>query len=221
MLPFAPSQSKDRSRPPPLHIPTRNVPFQSRVNLDITPDHPDFILMERYFDRQLRKHHITVDVILKEHFNPTEIEYLVRSDDSLIVEKQKKHAEEFRQTLATTFKGKLPTLQCKMAMLYFGLRVAPMKKALSQGWKSTTSATYDDGRVMERNPIAFLDIYGPTNPVFGPCKHMSRLLQSLMTSTDTYQPTDQIPERCQVSEVGLWTKMICKWCFGTLRKIRR
>lgn len=155
-------------KPPHLDKSYSKVPFKNRVNLNITPDHPDFIVTERYFDRLFRNPHLTMREILENHFTPVELEYFIPSKDTVTAEKQKMHTELFKETLSTTFKGKLPTLQCKMAMLYFGLRVAPMKGAPFQGFDSGVVADFDDDdRTIEPDPLAFLDKYGPSEPEFG------------------------------------------------------
>ncbi|KAK9420571.1 putative C2H2-type domain-containing protein [Seiridium unicorne] len=158
------THSRARSRPPPLDKSYRKVPFNVRCNCSITSTHPDFVVMEQYFDRQLRNAHQTVNEILEDHFIPYEIELFVPTKKAPTVNDQRRNTEQYQDLLATTFKDKLPTLACKMAMLYFGLPVAPMKMAPYQGVSESDLAAFDDvDRPFALDPLAFLDEYGEDN----------------------------------------------------------
>lgn len=104
-----------------------HVPFETRLNPQIGPNSADFVVMEQYFDRQLRKVDLTVSDILKGHFTDSEIQNFIPSRNRTIAEQQECSTKTFKYLLKTTFAGKAPTLPCKMTMLYFGLPVAPMK----------------------------------------------------------------------------------------------
>ncbi|KAK6068277.1 hypothetical protein SCUP234_11222 [Seiridium cupressi] len=155
------THSRARSRPPPLDKSYRKVPFNGRCNCSITSTHPDFVVMEQYFDRQLRNAHQTVNEILEDHFTPYEIELFIPTKKAPTVNDQRRNTEQYQDLLATTFKDKLPTLAFKMAMLYFGLPVAPMKMAPYQGVSESDLAAFDDvDRPFALDPLAFLDEYG-------------------------------------------------------------
>ncbi|ETS73127.1 hypothetical protein PFICI_15072 [Pestalotiopsis fici W106-1] len=123
---------KQKSKPASLDTSYRHVPFSTRLNPRIKPSNADFVVMEQYFDRQLRKADLTISEILNDHFTAPEIEQFIPSQDKTLAKEQERRTEDFKYLLKTTFAKKAPTLPCKMAMLYFGLPVAPMKMDISQ-----------------------------------------------------------------------------------------
>jgi hypothetical protein len=154
------AQAKKKRRPAPLAKSYQKVPFHVRVNCDITPANPDFVLVEQYFSRQLRNERLTMKDILEGHFTATEIEQFVPSTKDSIAEIQQHNTLHYQKLLATTFKDKLPTLECKMAMLYFGLPVAPMKLAPYQYMDADLLASFNgEDSHFDQDPLEFLDEY--------------------------------------------------------------
>lgn len=147
-----------------LDISHRNVPLNERINTDITPEDPDFILMEQYFNTQLRESRQSIRDILQDHFSRFEIEQFTPAEKDPMAAWQKEQEALCLNLLVTTFKGKLLTLPCKMAMLYFGLPVLPMKMPLKgQELSPVLSDLSHDDKASMHHPLDFLDDYQDRN----------------------------------------------------------
>ncbi|KAH8193923.1 hypothetical protein TruAng_011911 [Truncatella angustata] len=157
----APSSEKNKTNPP-LDKSYKKVPQQDRWNLEITPLDPNFVLMERYFNRQLRDQHQDVTQILEDHFEASEIEQFVPTHKEPLSQWQEDNKSQFLKLLSTSFKDKIPSLPCKMTMLYFGLPVAPMKRAPLESQPPTDLSAREHEMQEDRyDPLSFLDEYAP------------------------------------------------------------
>lgn len=139
----------------PAESSDKQVPFDTRVDPTITPKSANFVAMEQYFDKQLRKANYPFLDILKDHFTAPEVQQLIPSRDETIVREHTRRTADFQHLLATTFKDKHPTLARKMTMLYFGLPIAPMKMDKSQGtWED--ALTDQDKENDKPDPLRYL-----------------------------------------------------------------
>ncbi|KAI0126300.1 hypothetical protein BJ170DRAFT_683895 [Xylariales sp. AK1849] len=153
------SQQKHKHKPQSLELKT-NIPRKDRMQVTILPTDEDFIKMEKYFERLLADPKLTIDQILQDHFTEHERAKLLPTNKLPMAKWQEKNTISFNNILKGRFKGKLPTLACKMAMHYFGLVVAPMKMLPSQ---VVDPADFDDFRqekVIAKDPLGFLDEQG-------------------------------------------------------------
>lgn len=136
------------------------VPFQERVHPSILPFDEEFINVERYFHMLLRLHNLTIHQILESHFEEHEISLIVPvSDPPEIVQWQKENIINYQRLLQTVFNKKVPTVQLKLAMLYFGLPVAPIKFGKNQAVSPMDVDFLEDKVVHDREPLKFLENY--------------------------------------------------------------
>ncbi|RYP13819.1 hypothetical protein DL765_006691 [Monosporascus sp. GIB2] len=134
------------------------IPFGERVNPLIKPTDEAFIERERYFEWLLRSVYLTIEDILEANFDEHEIAlFTPASGPPDIVKSQKDHSIRHQRLLDTVFKGKVPSLATKMAMLWFGLPVAPMKIGLTQD-VTPSDLDFLEDQVTERpDPLKFLE----------------------------------------------------------------
>ncbi|KAI8964664.1 hypothetical protein F5Y11DRAFT_355524 [Daldinia sp. FL1419] len=136
------------------------VPFEVRSNPLVDRDHPEFVRIERYFFTLLRNSNLTIQEILDGTFEPHEISILEPvSHPPELVKLQKTNSIRYQQILDTRFKGSVPTLQLKLAFLYFGLPVAPMKTGSSQKLVIRDLDFLEDQLEVANDPLGFLDEY--------------------------------------------------------------
>jgi hypothetical protein len=151
-----------RSRPADLPKVYEGVPLAERICVTIRPDDERFVAAEAYFNRLLRSDKLSIQEILDRHFSKHEVEKFVPTNRDPIRQWQAENAVQFQDILKSQFRGKLPTLACKMAMHWFGLPVAPMKLLSGE-----TVHAYDfsqdqkdeeaDETGGDEDPLAFLD----------------------------------------------------------------
>ncbi|KAL7620117.1 hypothetical protein AAE478_009109 [Parahypoxylon ruwenzoriense] len=135
-------------------------PFELRANPFINKDHPEFLRIEDYFMRLLRKSKYTIEEILENTFDPYEIQLFEPADPpSELATQQKENALRYQRILETRFKGHPPSLQLKMAFLYFGLPVAPMKPGGLQVHALADLDFAEDNLRVKPDPLEFLDDY--------------------------------------------------------------
>lgn len=135
-------------------------PFALRANPLIDKNHPDFLRMEEYFLRLLRQTRFTIEEILQNTFEPHEIRLFEPITGPLeLTQLQNDNTLRFLRLLKTRFEGRTSTLQLKMAFLYFGLPVAPMRPGGSQA-PELLDLDFGQNAVMFRaDPLEFLDDY--------------------------------------------------------------
>lgn len=135
-------------------------PFAARANPRIDQNSPEFLDMEKYFMQLLRQTQYTIEEILENTFEEYEIKiFQPMSTSPEMNQLQNSNTLRFRNLLQTRFKGRVSTLQLKMAMLYFGLPVAPMKPGAFQMPVPTDLDFGEDGTVFRPDPLQFLDNY--------------------------------------------------------------
>lgn len=104
------------------------VPFKYRANPFLTSKDKKFLDMENYFFSLLGSPELTIDDILKGTFDSHEIMLITPEPDSReITRLQRGHAREYYKNLETRFKGHPQTLAFKLACLYFGYPVEPIR----------------------------------------------------------------------------------------------
>ncbi|KAI0179073.1 hypothetical protein GGR52DRAFT_288477 [Hypoxylon sp. FL1284] len=135
-------------------------PFALRANPLIDVNHPDFLRMEQYFLNLLRNTRFTILEILENTFDSHEIQLFepVASPPEL-ARLQRDNTLRFQRLLRTRFQGRISTLQLKMAFLYFGLPVAPMKPGGYQVPGPVDLDFGEDATVFRFDPLEFLDDY--------------------------------------------------------------
>ncbi|KAI1764686.1 hypothetical protein GGR53DRAFT_302236 [Hypoxylon sp. FL1150] len=134
--------------------------FKDRANPLIDQTHAGFLEMEQYFQRLLRQTNYTIEEILENTFEPHEILLFTPvSGFPELNQLQNNSALRFQNLLATRFKGRASTLQLKMAMLYFGLPVAPMRPGAYQMPVPTDLDFGEDATIFRPDPLQFLDDY--------------------------------------------------------------
>ncbi|XXH05316.1 hypothetical protein Hte_011741 [Hypoxylon texense] len=135
-------------------------PFALRANPLINKDHPDFLHMEEYFLRLLRQTKFTIEEILRNTFEPYEIRLFEPvSGSPELTQLQNDNTVRFFRLLKTRFEGRTSTLQLKMAFLYFGLPVAPMRPGAYQVPELLDLDFGDDNVMFRPDPLQFLDEY--------------------------------------------------------------
>ncbi|KAK7753077.1 hypothetical protein SLS62_005027 [Diatrype stigma] len=138
----------------------RKVSFKDRVDPCILPTDKVFLEVEKYFQMLLRSTRLSIDQILEATFEQHEISLLVpTSGPPDVVRWQKENTIRYQALLRTVFKGKQPTVQLKMAMLYFGLPVAPLKMGRDQSVKPIDLDFLEDEVFLDRPALDFLDMY--------------------------------------------------------------
>ncbi|KAI1800326.1 hypothetical protein F4811DRAFT_539616 [Daldinia bambusicola] len=158
------------------------VPFAARANPLIDRNHPNFMRVERYFFTLLRNTNLTIQEILQNTFEPHEICLIEPvSHPPELVRLQKRNSIRYQQILETRFRGHAPTLQLKLALLYFGLPVAPMKPGMAQEMVITDLDFLEDKLEIMSDPLGFLDeyaerVYGEPNRHV-PDRHFVKLPQ--------------------------------------------
>ncbi|KAH8655245.1 hypothetical protein BX600DRAFT_552665 [Xylariales sp. PMI_506] len=153
-------QQPQQRKPNPQQIKIRtHVPLEDRAQVHIEPHDSEFVEVERYFNRLLRDSRTTIDDILKGHFSEHEISKFIPTNKQPISQWQKDNALQFDALLKGRFKGKLPTLACKLAMYYFGLPVAPIKMMSDQSVAWEDLDELEDIEKVEEDPLQCLDEY--------------------------------------------------------------
>ncbi|RYP52347.1 hypothetical protein DL768_002458 [Monosporascus sp. mg162] len=148
---------KKEDMPTKVSLPPK-VPFRKRVNPLIKPTDEAFIERERYFEWLLRSVYLTIEDILEANFNEHEIElFTPASGPPGIVKSQKEHSIRYQRFLDTVFKDKVPSLATKMAILWFGLPVAPMKIGLTQDVTAFDLDFLEDQVTETPDPLKFLE----------------------------------------------------------------
>lgn len=152
------------------------VPFQDRVDPLTVPTDDKFANVERYFQFLLRRRNLTLEQILESHFDEHEKSLIIPvSGPPETVRWQKENSIRYQSLLQTSFKGKIPSLQLKLAMLYFGLPVAPIKIGPNQAVDIMDLDFLEDKVVHEPDPLKFLEdysvrCYGDTSRRGRPCR---------------------------------------------------
>ncbi|KAI1770292.1 hypothetical protein F4818DRAFT_455801 [Hypoxylon cercidicola] len=135
-------------------------PFALRVNPLIDQNHRDFLYMEQYFQKLLRETRFTIEEILQNNFEPYEIRLFEPvAGQPELTRLQHDNSVRFLRLLDTRFKGRQSTLQLKMAFLYFGLPVAPMKPGAYQVPMPLDLDFGEDNLMFRADPLQFLDEY--------------------------------------------------------------
>lgn len=120
--------AQEKRQQPPLSIQIRqNVRIEDRIEAMLRPSDAKYKETEKYFAELLQNSDWTIARIVDEHFSPHEAKKFNPTQDETWSELQANDTRGFETLLQTTWKGTLPTLSMKMALLYHGFTVAPMK----------------------------------------------------------------------------------------------
>ncbi|KAI1109139.1 hypothetical protein F5Y14DRAFT_458565 [Nemania sp. NC0429] len=104
------------------------IPFSERANPFVGPKDKKFQKIENYFFSLLRTPGLTIENILEGTFDAHETHLIMpQSGPPDVVNWQRKNARRYHENLETRFKGHADTLAFKMACLYFGLPVEPLR----------------------------------------------------------------------------------------------
>lgn len=135
------------------------VPFEERVDPLIEPADERFRKTEQYF-ATLLKTDASLDQILEANFDSHEIE-LIRpaAGPPDLLRWHKENSIRYQRHLNTVFKGCAPTMALKMAMLYFGLPVAPIKVGTDQSVQIDDLDLLEDDVEVQPDPMNFLGMY--------------------------------------------------------------
>lgn len=161
-------ERRARSRPENLKL-YEGIPLDKRISVTIRPDDEKFVEMEAYFNRLLRSDSLTIREILEKHFTEHEVEQFIPTNRLPMCQWQEENTVQYQDILETQFRGKMPTLACKMAMHWFGLPVAPMRLLsgdtinafdFSKASKEEDELDEHDREDPEEDPMAFLDNQG-------------------------------------------------------------
>ncbi|KAI2467610.1 hypothetical protein F4781DRAFT_304569 [Annulohypoxylon bovei var. microspora] len=138
----------------------QKLPFEQRANPTIHKDHPHFIHMEKYFSSLLKNTRLSILEILERTFEPHEI-YLFEpaTAPSPVVDLQRANIIRYKRILETRFQGHAPSLELKLAFLYFGLPVAPMKPGIPEMDLPKDFDFGEDNLIVTSDPLQFLDDY--------------------------------------------------------------
>ncbi|KAI2638414.1 hypothetical protein GGS21DRAFT_437924 [Xylaria nigripes] len=104
------------------------VPFHIRADPFVNSNDDRFIKMENYFFSLLRTPGLTIDHILEATFDDHEITLITpQPGPSDVIDWQRRNSRSYHENLETRFKGRTNTLSFKMACLYFGFPVEPLR----------------------------------------------------------------------------------------------
>ncbi|KAI0400098.1 hypothetical protein F4802DRAFT_620316 [Xylaria palmicola] len=157
---FADSDGEDEDGTPAVI--QSKIPFKERVNPFVGPKDQEFLRIENYFFSLLRSSGISIDDILEGTFDAHEI-FLVtpQSGPPDIVDWQRRNAHRYYENLQTRFKGHPDTLAFKMACLYFGLPVEPLRTGTMAFPLPPDSDSLDVREAgPSSDPLNFLEKYG-------------------------------------------------------------
>lgn len=133
-------------------------PFELRANPLVHGDDPDFLAIEDYFDKLLENSTHTIDQIIYNTFEPHEISLLEPATfPPELVQLQRDNIVRYQQILESRFKDRTPSLQLKLAILYFGLPVAPMKPGVAEVVVPMDVDFAADETALTHDPLRFLD----------------------------------------------------------------
>lgn len=137
------------------------IPFAQRANPFVGPKDEKFQKIEDYFFYLLNSSELTVEDILEGTFDAHEISLITpQSEPSDIVQWQHRNARRYYENLETRFKGHPDTLAFKMACLYFGFPVEPLRTGtMSFDLPLDSDPTGTEGDATYVDPLAFLKKY--------------------------------------------------------------
>ncbi|KAI0827524.1 hypothetical protein F5Y06DRAFT_291104 [Hypoxylon sp. FL0890] len=136
------------------------LPFEVRANPLIDGKHQDFLRIKEYFASLLQRTTLTLQEILDGTFEPHEILLFEPATfPPELVELQRYNIIRYQRILESRFTDHHPSLQLKLAFLYFGLPVAPMKPGIAD---VNLPLDLDFGAheiFIKKDPFEFLDEY--------------------------------------------------------------
>ncbi|KAI1122026.1 hypothetical protein F5Y10DRAFT_287621 [Nemania abortiva] len=137
------------------------IPFKERADPFVVPDDKKFAKIENYFASLLRSPSLTIEDILEGTFDSHEISLITPHSGPLdIVNWQRRNARRYYENLDTRFGGHPDTLAFKMACLYFGFPVEPLRMGTLPFDLPLDSDPLDTKRdAPYADPLAFLKKY--------------------------------------------------------------
>ncbi|OTA57387.1 hypothetical protein K449DRAFT_135379 [Hypoxylon sp. EC38] len=133
-------------------------PFGVRANPLVHEEDPKFLAIESYFKELLNNSMLTIDQIIYGTFEAHEILLLEPTTfPPELVQLQRDNTVRYQQILESRFKDRAPSLQLKLAMLYFGLPVAPMKPGVVEVNLPMDVDFAADETTLDYDPLRFLD----------------------------------------------------------------
>lgn len=140
------------------------LPFSKRANALISLRDHEFHKIENYFFSLLSTSGLSIDEILEGTFDDHEIMLITPQEGPPdVVYFQMRNAYRYRENLETKFKGHTETLAFKMACLYFGLPVEPLKTGTTPFDSSPEPNMRETNVASKPNPLQFLEEYDNEN----------------------------------------------------------
>lgn len=175
------------------------TPFAERVNPLIHGEDPEFLRILEYFHTLLRRTTFTINEILENIFEPDEIRLIEPTlRPAELVKRHRDNATRFRRILETRFTGHPSSLHLKMAFLYFGLPIEPMKPG---GFEWDVPMGLGQDGPVETDPLMFLDNYAENTPL---AQYFSSSLD-LRGGASEVNPSGELEEEETVAEeVVVW-----------------
>ncbi|KAI0906045.1 hypothetical protein F4823DRAFT_566138 [Ustulina deusta] len=136
------------------------IPFKERADPFISVKDKKFLRIENYFFSLLRTPGLSIDGILEGTFDAHEIALITpQLGPPDIVRWQMRNARRFHENLETRFKGHTNTVAFKLACLYFGLPVEPLRMEMMSFLSPPDPDPLEKEAVPNPNPLGFLDVY--------------------------------------------------------------
>ncbi|KAJ3554238.1 hypothetical protein NPX13_g10669 [Xylaria arbuscula] len=140
------------------------LPFSQRANAFVSLGDYEFQKIENYFFSLLSKSGLSIDEILEGTFDDHEVMLITPQEGPPdVVRFQMRNAYRYRENLETRFKGHTETLAFKMACLYFGLPVEPLRAGTMPFDSSPGPDLQETDVTLKSNPLQFLEAYGTEN----------------------------------------------------------
>jgi hypothetical protein len=136
-------------------------PFKERVNPFVGPKDESFLEIEHYFFSLLRSPNLTINDIIEANFDDHEVTLITpQSGPPDVVRWQNRNARRYHENLETRFKGHTATLPFKLACLYFGLPVEPLRTETMPSPLPLGQQPLDEDEVApDVDPLKFLETY--------------------------------------------------------------
>ncbi|TGJ87536.1 hypothetical protein E0Z10_g1229 [Xylaria hypoxylon] len=134
--------------------------FKDRANAFVGPKDETFLKIENYFFGLLNTPKLSINDILEGTFDNHEIGLITpQSGPPDIVRFQLRNTQRYRENLETRFNGHAETLAFKMACLYFGFPVEPIRTGTMSFPSAPDPDPLEEKVVRNPDPLQFLEKY--------------------------------------------------------------
>ncbi|KAI0430104.1 hypothetical protein F5Y09DRAFT_356292 [Xylaria sp. FL1042] len=172
------------------------TPFKERADALISFKHEKFQKVENYFSSLLSTSGLPIDSIIEGTFDDHEITLITpHAGPPDIVRWQMRNAQRYHENLETKFKGHTDTLAFKLACLYFGLPVEPLRSGTTSFLSLPDPGPLEKEVAPKPNPLKFLEQYSNEDEPVPREKILSLrgggdFLLNEIDNIVTYNPTD-------------------------------